>query len=68
MSHIEEVLDSLAPAEQNTVTELIRGVPHSGTARSQFNEWCHSQGLVPNDVLQLYRQGRSPTPAPPADA
>lgn len=50
-----EVVRALAPADRAHLHNLLQGVPHVGSARVRFNGWCHDHGVLPNEVLALFR-------------
>jgi hypothetical protein len=37
---------------QLSMQVLLRGVPHSATAREQFNQTCVDLGVDPNEMLR----------------
>lgn len=57
-----EVLSNLTQPERDRLDVLLRGVAHSGQARSEFNVFCHSKGVHPNDLLRLL----NPSSLPPS--
>lgn len=56
MTTAVEALEQLTPEEAASLRVLFRGVPHSGTARSQFNERCLELGVDPNEMISVLRE------------
>jgi len=60
MSNVEQTLLSLDAATQSRLLTLLRGVPHSGTARSEFNGLAWRLGVDANDILAHFRDSGLP--------